>query len=409
MELLLLPPLSPHPRAKALLKSTGKKRPGMAIHLGPGVWAKILSRQGHIFTLNLSAPPEAILKAHGRMPLPPYIRGGRADARDARDYQGLHARHPGSAAAPTAGLHFDGEVFSALEQGSIHRAYITLHVGPWTFRPVETEDIRHHPLQRESYWVDGDNWAKIRAAKNLVAVGTTSLRALESLAQGPFVTPGVLRETGLFLHPSVSPQKWYPGADHQFPQASLHPVDARGLPHRETKGPGPLRRGPVPGVSVFLLRGCHADSEETVPVTSSPFFRVKASSGKARSGTLSTAHGDIPTPAFMPVATRGALRGHGPWDLEELGARVLLANAYHLGLRPGALAVERAGGLHAFMGGQAPSSRIPGASRFSPWPEARLSPGERAWPSPPPTTAAVTPWVPRRAWPSRGPWAVTWS
>ena len=84
------------------------------------------------------------------------------------------------------------------------------------------------------------------------------------------------------------------------------------------------------------------------------FFRLKSLSDKARTGTISTAHGSIPTPAFMPVATRGCVRGLGQGDLEEMGAQVVLANAYHLELRPGSEIVETANGLHSFMGWKGP-------------------------------------------------------
>ena len=126
----------------------------------------------------------------GEAPLPPYITEPLADA---ERYQTVYAEDPGSAAAPTAGLHFTPELLAGLD---VER--VTLHVGLDTFRPVTAEDLADHEIHSERYRVEPDAWERIRAAERVVAVGTTTVRVLESLARGAplegrtelFITPG---------------------------------------------------------------------------------------------------------------------------------------------------------------------------------------------------------------------------
>jgi S-adenosylmethionine:tRNA ribosyltransferase-isomerase len=142
-------------------------------HLGEGRWR-----------LRLHGEPA------GETPLPPYITEPLADP---ERYQTLYAREPGSAAAPTAGLHFTEEVLARLELECV-----TLHVGLDTFRPVTADDLDEHPLHGERYHVTEAAWERIRAAPRVLAVGTTSVRVLETLARGGplsgrtdlFITPG---------------------------------------------------------------------------------------------------------------------------------------------------------------------------------------------------------------------------
>ena len=134
--------------------------------------------------LRLAGRPE------GETPLPPYIRRPVADP---ERYQTVYARVEGSAAAPTAGLHFTPELLGRLD---VER--VTLHVGLDTFRPVAADDLSEHELHGERYEVQADAWQRIRAAERVLAVGTTTVRALETLARGAplrgrtelFVTPG---------------------------------------------------------------------------------------------------------------------------------------------------------------------------------------------------------------------------
>jgi S-adenosylmethionine:tRNA ribosyltransferase-isomerase len=126
----------------------------------------------------------------GEVPLPPYITEPQADP---ERYQTVYAEEAGSAAAPTAGLHFTHELLAELDV-----ARITLHVGLDTFRPIGAETLEQHPIHSERYRVAAEEWGRIRAAKGVVAVGTTTVRVLESLARGAplqgrtdlFVTPG---------------------------------------------------------------------------------------------------------------------------------------------------------------------------------------------------------------------------
>jgi S-adenosylmethionine:tRNA ribosyltransferase-isomerase len=144
---------------------------------------------------------EAIL-AVGRMPLPPYIEGRRAtDARDASDYQTIFAQHAGAVAAPTAGLHFTPELIKAFQVAGIATEFVTLHVGAGTFLSVKAEDTKDHKMHAEWGEVSAETISRLKAARanggRIVAVGTTSLRLLESSGLAPFsgtteifITPG---------------------------------------------------------------------------------------------------------------------------------------------------------------------------------------------------------------------------
>jgi len=146
----------------------------------------------------------------GRMPLPPYIRRERVDARDAADndrYQTVYAREPGAVAAPTAGLHLTDALFERLAERGVRRAAVTLHVGLGTFKPIATETIAGHVMHEEAYDVPAATAAVVRetraAGGRVVAVGTTSVRALESAAAGtpddlPAPGPG---RTSIFISP----------------------------------------------------------------------------------------------------------------------------------------------------------------------------------------------------------------
>jgi len=148
------------------------------------------------------APPfETWLARVGHVPLPPYI--ARADEPEDRErYQTLFARDPGSVAAPTAGLHFSPEVLDALAARGIGIASVTLHVGPGTFRPVATEDPSLHMLDPEPYRVPAETADAITSRRGrVIAVGTTSVRTLESWAREGRPQDGQWRETGLFVLP----------------------------------------------------------------------------------------------------------------------------------------------------------------------------------------------------------------
>ncbi|MBL7664343.1 MAG: tRNA preQ1(34) S-adenosylmethionine ribosyltransferase-isomerase QueA [Bacteriovoracaceae bacterium] len=140
------------------------------------------------------------LNDKAQIPIPPYIRNGIADEKDREDYQTIYAKELGSVAAPTAGLHFTQDLFNKLESQGIKKAFVTLHVGMGTFQPVKTQNILEHKMHSESFAIDTENLQKIQQ-KNLIAVGTTSLRVLESCYEnGTFVVPEN-GSTQIFLHP----------------------------------------------------------------------------------------------------------------------------------------------------------------------------------------------------------------
>jgi len=149
---------------------------------------------------------DAAMAAVGAMPLPPYIASRRApDARDAADYQTIYAERPGAVAAPTAGLHFTPDLFERLRQAGIGVVRVTLHVGAGTFKPVTAEDTDDHRMHAEEGVLDEDAAAAINAARaagrRVVAVGTTSLRLLESAAGLDGIVRPFRGATDIFITP----------------------------------------------------------------------------------------------------------------------------------------------------------------------------------------------------------------
>jgi len=189
-EVLLLERLNGHNEWEGLARPSRKLRAGQ--RLGP---VELLEPLGEgRWRLRLEGEPA------GEAPLPPYITEPLADP---ERYQTVYAEHEGSAAAPTAGLHFTPELLARLD---VER--VTLHVGLDTFRPVSVDDLADHELHSERYEVAPDAWERIRDADRVVAVGTTTVRVLESLARGAplagrtdlFVTPGFeFRRTDVLL------------------------------------------------------------------------------------------------------------------------------------------------------------------------------------------------------------------
>jgi len=167
--------------------------------------AQVLGRDGEFWRLRFDRPVLEVLDDEGEVPLPPYIDRAPRSEDDSR-YQTVYARHPGSVAAPTAGLHFDDTLFAALGARGIKRAFVTLHVGAGTFQPVRVSNIHEHRMHTETYVVPTDTAAAIRATRErggrVVAVGTTSLRTLESAATGEHgeVAAGA-SDTALFITP----------------------------------------------------------------------------------------------------------------------------------------------------------------------------------------------------------------
>jgi S-adenosylmethionine:tRNA ribosyltransferase-isomerase len=146
----------------------------------------------------------AALEQYGQMPLPPYM-GRNADARDRKDYQTLFAARDGAVAAPTAGLHFTPALLSALDDRGIGRVTVTLHVGAGTFLPVKVEDTGDHVMHAEWGEIGADVAAAINAARSrggrIVAVGTTSLRLIETAAEDDGTVQPFMGETDIFITP----------------------------------------------------------------------------------------------------------------------------------------------------------------------------------------------------------------
>jgi S-adenosylmethionine:tRNA ribosyltransferase-isomerase len=175
----------------------GKKfRPGDQIQFQNGMKAEVLSLSTVGRILRFHDDVNKLLDTHGTLPLPPYI-AREADSADQKRYQTIYAKIRGSIAAPTAGLHFTRKILNELRERGIQTARITLHVGPGTFRPVKSGDIRKHSLHPEQYFCSKDVWKKIQNARRVIAVGTTTTRAIESIA----ATGELQGSTGLFIYP----------------------------------------------------------------------------------------------------------------------------------------------------------------------------------------------------------------
>ncbi len=189
--------------ALAQLRASKPPRPGSRLAFASSA-ATVSGRAGGFWLLRFDEPVLAVLDRDGEMPLPPYITHPPG-AGDERRYQTVYARVPGSVAAPTAGLHFDEPLLRGLRERGVELAFVTLHVGAGTFQPVRVDDLSLHRMHAERYDVPGETAAAIAAARaagrRVVAVGTTSLRTLESAADDEGrVRPGS-GETALFVTP----------------------------------------------------------------------------------------------------------------------------------------------------------------------------------------------------------------
>jgi len=219
---LLVERVLTHHEVVAHMKVSKKPQVGAVMYMAGGLrnggfTATLLGRwpneDGQLFRFKFSDEPHTLMQQHGHMPLPPYIERHQntADAQheteadkaeDERRYQTVFAKHPGAAAAPTAALHFDEGVLQGLEAQGVSRASVTLHVGAGTFQPVKTENLAEHRMHSEWYNIPPETIQAIADCRarggRVVAVGTTSVRTLESWAQSGltsgdtqiFITPG---------------------------------------------------------------------------------------------------------------------------------------------------------------------------------------------------------------------------
>lgn len=187
----------------AHIKASKALKAGGLILLDNGCQLEVLGRDDDLFVCHCAVPVLELVQDIGHIPLPPYIE--RADERMDEDrYQTVYANYAGSVAAPTAGLHFDQEILAKIKARGVNIAYVTLHVGAGTFRPVRCENILEHRMHREQCIVSPELCAAIEATKTagkrVIAVGTTALRSLESAATEQGIAP-CTKDTDIFIYP----------------------------------------------------------------------------------------------------------------------------------------------------------------------------------------------------------------
>ena len=200
---ILVERLLDHGTVLAQLRASKPPQPGSRLRLEDALDVEVLGRDGEFYRLRFFGDAAELIERHGRLPLPPYIARA-AEAPDEERYQTVYAREKGSVAAPTAGLHFDRDLLGNLRGKGVGIAYLTLHVGAGTFQPVRVSDLAQHRMHTESYVLPQATFDAIAATRarggRIVAVGTTSLRALESAALEGNVKVGA-GETALFVTP----------------------------------------------------------------------------------------------------------------------------------------------------------------------------------------------------------------
>lgn len=191
--------------ALAHVRSSKSPKPGTRLIFAERWEAEMLGREGELFKLRFLAEDNLfdILDASGKLPLPPYIER-TAEGEDDERYQTVYAREKGAVAAPTAGLHFTEDMLDILQSKGVELAYVTLHVGAGTFQPVRVDNIADHKMHSEIYDVPQRTYDLIQAAhargSKVLAVGTTSMRALESAARSGALVAG-RGETDIFITP----------------------------------------------------------------------------------------------------------------------------------------------------------------------------------------------------------------
>jgi S-adenosylmethionine:tRNA ribosyltransferase-isomerase len=181
--------------ALVLIRASHPPAAGTGLLIGNSVGATVVSREEDLYRVAFSEDIEALLEREGLVPLPPYIAHA-ADEADAERYQTVYARVPGAVAAPTAGLHFDRELLEAIAARGAVIASLTLHVGAGTFQPVRSDTVEAHRMHKERYQIPPTTMHAI-AGRRVLAVGTTSLRALEAAAR----TGELTGDTDLFIYP----------------------------------------------------------------------------------------------------------------------------------------------------------------------------------------------------------------
>ncbi len=212
-EIFLLRPLpesaDPH-LWEALVRPGSKLKPGRTVVVADDLTVEVLDSapgSGRVVRLITELPVAEAIERHGHMPLPPYL-GREDEPLDRERYQTVYAREPGSVAAPTAGLHFTPEVLARLQARGVHRAAVTLHVGIGTFRPVEGDDIEAHAMHHEWYTLPASAAEVINEGRErggrVWAVGTTTVRTLESVADASGRVRAATGTTDLFIRPGYA-------------------------------------------------------------------------------------------------------------------------------------------------------------------------------------------------------------
>ncbi len=196
-------------RWRAFVRNARRLRDGDMIDFGSGVNAAAVDREADgSYALEFAGdePVELLLQRAGHMPLPPYIAGKRpTDERDAADYQTMFAAEPGAVAAPTAALHFTPDLMMALDAAGVGHATLTLHVGAGTFLPVKASDTDQHRMHAEWGRIDADTAVRLNAVRaaggRIIAVGTTSLRLIESATDESGMIQPFEGDTSIFITP----------------------------------------------------------------------------------------------------------------------------------------------------------------------------------------------------------------
>ncbi|KVO37008.1 S-adenosylmethionine:tRNA ribosyltransferase-isomerase [Burkholderia ubonensis] len=197
--------------ALAQIRASKSPGPGTTLTLADAFDVTLGERVEPFFTLHFPAPCLTLIEQYGRLPLPPYIEHD-PDATDETRYQTVYASNPGAVAAPTAGLHFDEPLLAKLDAMGVERATLTLHVGAGTFQPVRVENLAEHKMHSEWYELPQSLVDRIAATRarggNVIAVGTTSMRALEAAARDADAAGRPLAatqaETDIFITPGYA-------------------------------------------------------------------------------------------------------------------------------------------------------------------------------------------------------------
>ncbi len=206
-EFLLLEKISPC-RWETICSKSKRQKPGKIYHFPDNLTGIITGSEDEKKIIEFSSDiDDMYLDKNGHIPLPPYIKREDA-AEDSERYQTVYSRITGSVAAPTAGLHFTEEILTSIREKEISTEYVTLHVGMGTFQPIRTENIKEHKIHEETYEINPDTAERLNKAKKegkkIIAVGTTSVRTLESSADiNGMIIPGK-KTTSLYIYPGYN-------------------------------------------------------------------------------------------------------------------------------------------------------------------------------------------------------------